>query len=647
MFVAVFVSVGSRAEAAPENVVSTSASPSTFRQLCNAGTPVDFAVSPSNVGFNITTGVLSYNINLQWKRCTAENTRAYAIYSNGSEICPYSGTYGVGGWTTDCVKYIGSPAYVGPGNGLACWGGTNNQCITPVFSGVRRVENQPSYGINTASIPMSASNSLWSVAPDNGTWTVTQRMCQYYKTGANFGINNDNRCVDVSISVTWSGSTQYAFNITTNGIATLNDDENPTSVKFDNVGAKSDFTVNNIKLTRKYLIKRGGSPDIDILPAANPSTQIVNIGTSLYSIPPNPDTRALSGLVVGDQVCVVVTASPGSGKVKSDGTVTVAGNDKQESYCDRFVNRPFVSFYGGDVSAGAAYGPVAGPFTCNTARGIATFNRSSGGYLGSGVEFAAQAAGNISGFSSSRGVGANPKRLSFTNTDGNATFGGGFGCARSIPNYFSATAGQSFQNRPVLNLASITASGNYFFTNPAGVRVWGTLPQGVRANIYIRGNVFVEDNITYATGPGGNWGAITDIPALRLYTEGDIHINRTVTTMYGFYFAQPVNAATGGQIYTCSSAPGAQVSVANMFADCNTKLTVRGGFTAKKVNLLRSRLSLRNGTAATESTSTGSSAAEVFVYAPEAFLVGPESITTNGGSDDPEIQYIMARPPVL
>ncbi len=408
--------------------------------------------------------------------------------------------------------------------------------------------------------------------------------------------------------------------------------------------------VNGVDVTCRYKIIR-----------ANTGVE-VNIGTNFsgtVNIPGTATGYACSGdinvagnnLVAGDRVCVQGSVNPRTGRVAANGTITSAKNASTlvtfNNECIRVVNRPFVSFYGGDVSAGAAYGPVAGPFTCNTARGIATFNRSSGGYLGSGVEFAAQAAGNISGFSSSRGVGANPKRLSFTNTDGNATFGGGFGCARSIPNYFSATAGQSFQNRPVLNLASITASGNYFFTNPAGVRVWGTLPQGVRANIYIRGNVFVEDNITYATGPGGNWGAITDIPALRLYTEGDIHINRTVTTMYGFYFAQPVNAATGGQIYTCSSAPGAQVSVANMFADCNTKLTVRGGFTAKKVNLLRSRLSLRNGTAATESTSTGSSAAEVFVYAPEAFLVGPESITTNGGSDDPGIQYISSLQPVL
>src|SRR3990167_5293151 len=198
-----FILFGRDAEAAKVYTGETH-SPNSYRVLCNAGTPVDFAAYPSNVAFNTTTGVATYNINVQWRRCNNTETRAYAVHA-GPEMCPLSGSYGAGagGNANDCVKYIGNPPYNLPGSNLTCPAGSNATCVTSSFTGARRSENQPPFAAESITIPMSATNGLWAFVPDTpGAWNITNTMCQYFKTGANFSTHNfDSRCITVNITV--------------------------------------------------------------------------------------------------------------------------------------------------------------------------------------------------------------------------------------------------------------------------------------------------------------------------------------------------------------------------------------------------------------------------------------------------------------
>jgi len=205
-----------RKVAADKYFSGESHSPNSYRTLCSEGTPVDFAAYPSNVNLDTSTGTATYNINIKWKRCdTTEETRAYAVY-DGEQICPQAGYYGAGagGVANDCVKYIGDPAYNEPGSGLSCFNGTktNADCVTSNFSGARRVANQPSTQEDNITISMSTENRLWGFAKNSGTWTLTNQLCQFYKTGTNFtDLHGNSRCTNIVISLNWKTSTNWNY----------------------------------------------------------------------------------------------------------------------------------------------------------------------------------------------------------------------------------------------------------------------------------------------------------------------------------------------------------------------------------------------------------------------------------------------------
>lgn len=209
-----FIFSGGEAEAAV-TFSSASTSPSGYRTKCTAGTPVDFAAFASNVHLNVATGVITYNINVEWGGCSATPNRAYAIYGS-PDVCPLAGWYAAnGGEAYDCVKYIGSPAYSEPGNSLTCNWGTNSACVTPVFAGARVTENSPPIWQNRNKvIPMSHTIPGWGLRSfSSGSYNVSSSMCQYYKTGSSFQFHNDNRCQNISINVSWTVNADPTGNI--------------------------------------------------------------------------------------------------------------------------------------------------------------------------------------------------------------------------------------------------------------------------------------------------------------------------------------------------------------------------------------------------------------------------------------------------
>lgn len=637
---AVFAGLTGNVKAAPGAVDSITVSPNDYRALCNAGTPVDFAVKPSNASFDLTSGKLSYNINIEWKRCTAQETRAYAVYSTGPEICPYSGIYGVNGWTTDCVKYVGNPAYDGP-SGLKCWGGQNEQCVTQDFSGARRYENQPSFGVNSISIPMSTSNALWALAPDNGTWTVKQQMCQYYKTGSNFGQNNDNRCVEVSISVSWSAG-PTPFDIRLKGqTSLLPDTENPSQSRFTNVGGTTSRAVNGVVMTRKYSIRRIAQPE-QVLPSPPAVTVNIPTGTTGVNLTPNPDTRATTGLNAGDQVCVTVTASPGSGKANSSNNITEKGPDKSADFCARVVNKPYLSVYSGDVYAGGNFANTV--TTCINPAKIDGYIGSSG--WGSGTQLAATALGAISGFNSASwrtsGTAARPNGLSFANTPTIGTFG----ASHCLANYFADSAAATAVGSLDLSTA---ATGDYRIAGNTTIN-GATIPNGRRIRLFVEGTATINGNIQFASSPRSSRA---DIPGLQVIAR-NITISNAVQVVDGIYIAQPQlgQQATQGIINTCSQGTNDDA----LYGPCGNQLVINGAFIANKVRFLRSLGSLRNAntdqpfgiragcSGATPGGPKPTCAGEVFNFTPELYLTVPGS--GNNGYAGPD-DYIVQLPPVL
>ena len=103
---------------------------------------------------------------------------------------------------------------------------------------------------------------------------------------------------------------------------------------------------------------------------------------------------------------------------------------------------------------------------------------------------------------------------------------------------------------------------------------------------------------------------------------------------------------------TCAKNGNSEYDAAELFDNCNTRLTIKGSLVAQKVRLLRVANSLRDATATSESGASATAAtansrgAEVFEFAPELFIAPPESSSNTsvvGGGYD----YFTGLPPIL
>ena len=277
-----------------------------------------------------------------------------------------------------------------------------------------------------------------------------------------------------------------------------------------------------------------------------------------------------------------------------------------------------------------------------SAASIATFTNTAG--LGSSVEFAAFVfgAGAISRFTTAQGHGGElaPNKLAFANT---ATPPGAFGGTHCIPDYYSTlpTSGTT----PLPSTTVPATSGTY--THTGNLTLSGNLADGVRATLYVDGNLTIAGDIQYsdATGPTMNptWSTIDDIPSLHVHVKGNIYIQSNVTNMVGFYTAQESTPGTGGVIYTCANGQAA-VPATDLFNQCGgatgSQLLIRGALVANKVEWLRTGKSLRNAAAGVPAN-----AAELIDLSPELFMVAPQD--TPGNTPANKYQYFTTLPPVL
>jgi hypothetical protein len=299
--------------------------------------------------------------------------------------------------------------------------------------------------------------------------------------------------------------------------------------------------------------------------------------------------------------------------------------------------------------AGGGFANADGSCSLNNRAAIIGWNKgSSGSYAGAGVQYAALAMHQIFEVASSRtSGGAPPAGHSFANNNntynnpGNGRYGGHFGGVQCIPNHFGDGPPEPYTNIATSSISGVL-SGNYL--RNGNLRIDGaTIAAGTEATVYVDGNVFISNNITY--GGNGSW-SVDSIPTFQLIVKGSIFIENDVTQLDGLYVAQPDTDDTlSGRIYTCQTAasPYTPLSLGGQLSSqCSTKLTVNGAFVADQVWLMRTNGTLRQ---ATSSDGPGTShISEVFNLNPAFWISQPV-----GGSGSRGGQYdsISSLPPIL
>lgn len=439
-----------------------------------------------------------------------------------------------------------------------------------------------------------------------------------------------------------------------NASATLRPDESsPTSVDF---GAS--FTVNysppgapnpqgvRLRVTRAYFIRKASGAIVNITPAPNP----------------NPDNRWFNGpdtfgksysenrglpasLTLGDEVCVTIRVSPGSGSVDSSGNVTSPGPDAvSDEGCAQFMNKSYFKVFGGDISAGFTECRGWTAFDEPGAIISYSFSDPANRGKGSGTQLAAFALGEINEFSSAVGRASEPtphNGLTFANDGASGPWGGRFKEGFCAHDYYGTKQASSSFTGP--NLSGHDGD----FQAGGGAQVQGTVDKEARITLYVDGNVHISGNILYAEG--GGW-RLDQIPSFTLVARGNIYIGANVTEVSGVFIAQPLDwtdpNSAGGQIYTCSfgfSPPTeAQLSSVAGGNNCRNQLTINGAFIAKRVRLLRTAGSL--GDSNNSEGRTSASIAERFIFSPEVWLSSGLN-QPSGGSESYDSITIL--PPVL
>jgi hypothetical protein len=314
------------------------------------------------------------------------------------------------------------------------------------------------------------------------------------------------------------------------------------------------------------------------------------------------------------------------------------GGTSSREVCVPVVSKPYLKVFGGDVRTGGGVETAADVCTADNNAGISAWNRNTPGYYGAGTQYAQYVTGATMGFGSSQNTApGTPTGLSFASTTQNLAsgkYGGNFGTAKCIPDYFSQKPATT---SPLADLATVNkgafSAGNT--TLPAT-----TLTAGKNWVIYIDGDLQVNGDITY----GGSW-TYQDMPMLQVVVRGNIYIAPGVQNLSGTFIAQPRTNGTGGIIYTCASSMTIPTITNGVFAtNCGNRLTINGSFVAKDIEFLRVRGTL-NQSAAGE-TNAATSAAEVFNYGPAFWISQPYIRSTNGGEID-KYDAITSLPPVL
>ena len=340
------------------------------------------------------------------------------------------------------------------------------------------------------------------------------------------------------------------------------------------------------------------------------------------------------------------------------------------------ASQPYTKSYGADVFTGGWFDSSLGLGSCNSslnyqksplpaagAGGIFTYTKTTGGGAprgGSSSQYGVFSSGpvngafnGINGFSSSdiTNPWTNSTLLTFSNRG--AGFGGAFDGASGnqgncIPDYYNS---KKLPSATAFNSATIpnwsTATGQYTVDTGAvpldllsGPLV---IPAGNKLTIFVKGNVYIDANITYAAATESN------VQKFALVVLGSIYVDPSVGQLDGLYIAQadpafipsPLTGDTG-IFWSCHNNSTAPV-LDNFPNTCTNKLTVNGAVIAKQLNLLRTTGDITPATRGEVSSSNN--IAEVFNYTPQMLMGGP--FFNPPAPNNLKIQSLISLPPVF
>ncbi len=653
VFLASMLLFSVKAEAATTIFQGETHSPALPRTTCNGGVPVDFAAYITNVSLNLTSGRISYQVRVGWKSCNnIDDTRAYAIWAS-PQICPVSGWYGENGIATDCVKYVGNPPHQGAGNGLSCPQGQNGDCVTTEFFSAIRTAQEPPTFPDSAVIPMSYLISNWpTVKQSAGSRTIGSQMCQFYKTGANFNTSvNNSRCVNMSITVSWSVELEDKGTCTValTGAPVLEPGETRrVDYSFYNQGEQA-WSVNPAHSTRHRLRNQNPAP----WPGA--PTELEIRGTGVEDTVFGPVLRGGRATSWRYDITVPASLAPGTYTFnwRIFGYSTGGTNphwDGQSCPLTFQVKLPFTKpyprVYRNDIAVGRGF-TLNNACTFNNNAGIESFTKSTPfGYAGAGSQFAVTATGVINEFMSNSMHNLNIPHHAVANgslpplgtTFGNYAPSGkittypagqdGGSLMNCMPNYYEEFSAQS----GAVNLAPTVT-----VTPGQPVRKYGGRAVGPNDPMvyYYDGDLIITGPMTYST----TWSSPEAIPKVYVVVRGNIYVAPGVTELNGIYIAQPRNDGSKGIFNTCAD-------YGRTLADCDQPLSVKGAVIAKKIELNRLGGDLDTQAVSNEDHNVNNHAAETFVFSPEYWLGNPVTWplpTRQPGAYD----SIVSLPPVL
>jgi hypothetical protein len=314
----------------------------------------------------------------------------------------------------------------------------------------------------------------------------------------------------------------------------------------------------------------------------------------------------------------------------------------------QIVTKPYARFYGGDVRAGAE--PDCQGWTDSDPAHSPDSNIN--GYYnptqnkGMGVQLAAFAAGNINGFSSAFSRASAPlpaKGLSFSNTGGDATYGGAFAERFCPPDYFGRKPSNAVAIvADNINLNSL-ADGNHEFQKTGDLIVKGRLDPNRRVAIYVEGNVLIKKAPELVILGGAT--SRETLPSLYIVVKGNIYVENDTSNMDGIFIAQPQVSPwddNTGHIYTCSDGLSTNPST-DIKNQCASKLTVNGAMIARRIHLFRSNSTVSAGTAG--EASDAPTIAESMIFSPEFWMAPvPDSLRD---VETREFDSITSLPPIL
>lgn len=347
---------------------------------------------------------------------------------------------------------------------------------------------------------------------------------------------------------------------------------------------------------------------------------------------------AVTGALANGTVCRSLYVSP------SDPGTPSLGNEA----CVTISAQPYFKVFGGDVSVGEGIAGATGSCAATDIpqAAIQSWNQeSTGGYAGSGVQYAARALAALTDFAAGQngGSGGAPFGLAFANTtaSGASVFGGSLGSPFACMNDYYDTTGASALTTN--NVSSLT-TGKY--SSASGVTlVGGNVNPNQRTQVYVQGNVYISGNITYT----GSW-SVSSMPLFELVVKGNIYIDSNVTRLDGMYVAEPNGSPGSGTVYTCATAANTPCATASptFYTTAGNQLTINGSVVANQVQLLRTHGTLSQSSAGESPSAT--SGAEVFNYDPAFWIAQPPTTTTgtgNGSSSAGTYDSISSLPPIL